>query len=48
MHFLRDGMNDLLCLKFLFGNFGWTVSTFNKEKFQEQKGGNYVFRMQRG
>ena len=42
MSFLRDGMNDPLCLTELFGNLARVLSVFNEEKIQEQIGKHIV------
>ena len=40
--FLKDGMNNLLCLEDLFGNLARILLVFNEEKIQEQMGGHVV------
>ena len=42
MFFLKDGMNNLLCLEDLFGNLARILLVFNEEKIQEQMGGHVV------
>ena len=40
--FLRDGMNDPLCLEDSFGNLIRVLPVFNEEKTQEPIGGHAV------
>ena len=51
--FVRDGMNNALCLENSFGNLGRVLSVFNEEKIQKKirgvcgGGGACCLRMQK-
>ena len=42
MFFLRDGMNNLLCLMDSFGSLAGVLLVSNEEEIQEQMGGHVV------